>query len=212
MFENLLVDGSGKGGIYWDNMGEKTAAGQLLVRNATITGTKQAGLQIEGLAADHIQIQLEHVRIVNTATDYTGPCEDVPMPAKCNGSASLSPIVLGDPEHGNIVEDFFVGTIAFGPGCVVEGKYMYTSSPQYDLRGNLGERILVLTDTMDRHFLSFVAGNGSLGVAGLTGLLTVKNQHPQGCTALLGPGQKLEKWGLGDAGLDLSLEVDCQSV
>jgi hypothetical protein len=120
-------------------MGEKTAAGQLLVRNATIMGTSQAGLQVEGLAADHIQIRLEHVRFINTATAYTGPCVGaLPVPPlKCNGSASLSPIVFGDPEHGNIVEDFFVGTVAFGPGCVVE-------------------------DTMDRPFATFIAGNGSL--------------------------------------------------
>ena len=46
VFENLLIDGGGEGGIYWDNMGEKTAAGQLLVRNATIRHTAQAGLQV----------------------------------------------------------------------------------------------------------------------------------------------------------------------
>ena len=44
VFENLLIDGGGEGGIYWDNMGEKTAAGQLHVRNATIRATQQAGL------------------------------------------------------------------------------------------------------------------------------------------------------------------------
>jgi hypothetical protein len=79
VFENLLIDGGGEGGIYWcaphlpvyclcpalpcdartsvaksslgsvcrDNMGEKTAAGQLLVRNATIRATQQAGLQVK---------------------------------------------------------------------------------------------------------------------------------------------------------------------
>ena len=36
VFENLLIDGGGEGGIYWDNMGESSAAGQLIVRNATI--------------------------------------------------------------------------------------------------------------------------------------------------------------------------------
>ena len=36
VFENLLIDGGGEGGIYWDNMGESSAAGHLLVRNATI--------------------------------------------------------------------------------------------------------------------------------------------------------------------------------
>ena len=206
VFENLLIDGGGEGGIYWcalhlpvyclcpalpcaartsvaksslgsvcrDNMGEKTAAGQLLVRNATIRATQQAGLQVEGLAADHIQIRLEHVRLSNVATAYNGPCEGAlpAPPAFCNGSASLSPIVLGaekqplfspsfpcvcpepvlanlnsyvykiialkrlhispvisvgDPEHGNIVEDFLVGTVAFGPGCVVPTPIIQSS-------------------------------------------------------------------------------------
>ena len=78
---------------------------QLVLLQCTRRKTRQAGLQIEGLAADHIQVRLEHVRIVQTALDYVGPCQGaLPVPpARCNGSASLSPIVLGDPEHGNIL-------------------------------------------------------------------------------------------------------------
>ena len=64
---------------------------------------------------------------------------------------------------------------------------------------------------IDRPFLTFVAGNGSLGVAGITGRLTVKNPHSKGCIAKLGPNQALAKWGDGDGGLDLSLEIDCRS-
>ena len=67
-------------------------------------------------------------------------------------------------------------------------------------------------DTLDRPFATFIAGNGSLGVAGLTGHLTVKNPHKKGCTAKLGPGQRLAAWGTGDGGLDLSLAVDCQGT
>ena len=68
-------------------------------------------------------------------------------------------------------------------------------------------------DAIDRPVISFVAGNGSAGVAGLTGRLTVKTPHSAppglGCTAELGPGQRLAVWGEGDGGLDLSLAVDC---
>ena len=131
--------------------------------------------------------------------------------------------MLGDPEHGNIVERFLVGTVAFARGCLVEDSY-------------------------DRPFMSFVAGPNSSGVAGITGQLRVHNPTVivndsggtetvtaasapassesessagiavlggKGCTAALSQAgsfnASLEPWGVGDGGLDLSLEVLCNA-
>ena len=119
--------------------------------------------------------------VIDVATNFGRQFHD---PGYVVPPNSVSPIVLGDPKYGTIGLDFLVGTVAFGNRCVV-------------------------TDGWKRPFLSFVAGNGSVGVAGLTGRVSVRNPHHiAACDAAL-PGEGLQPWGAGNGLLDLSLEVDC---
>lgn len=196
VFEDLNITGGGLagfgsggrsfggGGLYIDNMGEGTAAVALTLRRIHISNTSSAGLQFEGTAADKTAVTLEKVTLTDVATNFGRQLGGKELQAPPN---SLSPIVLGDPKYGNNNLDFLVGTLAFGDGCVIR-------------------------DAHRRPFLSFVAGNGSAGVAGLTGCVTVINpRHPKACHAHL-PDQGLKPWGEGDGLLDLSLQVSCASI
>eukprot|EP01047_Picozoa_sp_COSAG01_P033705 COSAG01_NODE_2492_length_7583_cov_4.761491_4_plen_1034_part_00 len=194
VFEDVNVSGGGLngfssgghwlggGGLYVDNMGESTAAMSLKLRRVHIANTSFAGLQFEGIAADKTAVTLEQVTLTDVATNFGREAHSRRPPPN-----SLAPIVMGDPKYGDIGLDFLVGTLAFGGGCVVR-------------------------DSHRRPFLKFVAQNGSAGVAGLTGRVTVINaHHPKACQAEL-PGQGLMPWGEGDGLLDLSLQINCAAA
>jgi hypothetical protein len=196
VISDSTIDGgsSGSSGVRWNNgyTAESFAGGSLTLLRVTIQNLPMAGLQLEGIAADHDHVFLTGVILRNTATAF---------PARsCAHGLCASPIVMGDPKHLTLVP-YRVGGLSFGPGCVVEEEQRQPM--------------------IRRPWLSFVAANGSAGCADVSGSVRVprigggggggggRGGGGGGCAGVALGGEPLVRWGEGVDPLGLSVESIC---
>jgi GH18 family chitinase len=160
VFRNILIDGGGRGGFWWDDV---FTSGTVLLEHAVIRNLPYAGLMLELTEVDRHHLTLRDVLLENVATNYS---HQAAHPSNLTNytllptwrAATSSPIVLGDPKYGtNTVDTVGVGGIYFASNVTV-------------------------TDSRDRPWARFV-GAPSGGVGDLVGEVSVHNPH--GCSHYL---------------------------
>ena len=168
----------------WNNgySGESYAGGVLTLARVVIQNVAMAGLQLQGLAADHAHVYTEALTLRNVGTAYPA--------SSCRDSLCASPVVIGDVKHQTTLS-YYVGGLTFGPNCRI-------------------------ADGFDRPWLSFVGGAGSLGVADISGAVSILGGGGRNgtatrrvCNTSVALPSPIVRWGDGVDALGLSVEARC---